>query len=371
MQQELTKDLAVEIAYVGNRAIWLTSGDSSNLGLLQMNAQSAQRYSTFGLDITNPSDFALLTSKVSAQTRFASPYSGFPTSQTVAQALRPFPQFGNVYAEYSPDGKSWYDSLQTKVTKRVSHGLEVLGTYTWAKELTEGTDTERGRGATINDALNRPSNKFLTSSFQPQRVSVAFTYVIPAPSFLTPNWVAREAFSGWTVGGIFRYQNGLLLKSPNANGPAVAGLTNTSLSSVLFRGTFADETGQALLLANPNNRNVNPFTTTYLNPSAWQNPGLGKFSVSAPFNSNYRWQRQPDEEMSIAKRFAIPLPRHEVANLQVRAEFFNVFNRGFLPAPTGTNFQTINSSNSSFGRLILNSNGVQGRQGQIVARFEF
>jgi hypothetical protein len=371
MQQEISKNMALEIAYVGNRAIWLTSGDASNLGLTQLNAQSAARYGSYGLDVTNPNDFALLTTKVSAQKRFNTPYSTFPTAQTVAQALRPFPQFGNVYTEYAPDGKSWYDSLQTKLTKRMSHGLELLGTYTWSKELTEGTDTGRGRGATINDALNRPSNKFLTSTFQPQRFSVAFTQIILMPSFLLPNYLTRELLTGWTIGGIFRYQNGALLKSPNANGPAVAGLTNTSLSSVMFRGTFANDTGAPHLLANPNNRNVNPYTTSYLNPAAWQNPGLGQFSVTAPYNNYYRWQRQPDEELSIAKRFALPIHKREGSDFQIRAEFFNVFNRGFLPAPTGTNFQTISSTNSSFGRLVLNSNGVQGRQGQIVARFEF
>jgi hypothetical protein len=315
MQQEVSKNTSVEVAYVGNRATWLTSGDASNLGLAQLNSVSAGRLSTFGLDVTNPTDFALLTTQIKNQTRFTTPYSAYPTSQTVAQLLRPFPQFGNIFTEYGQDGKSWYDSLQAKVTHRMSHGLEALVAYTWAKELTEGTDTERGRGAAINDALNRASNKFLTSSFQPQRLSVAFTYIIPVPKFMMTNWALREGLSGWTVGGILRYQNGALIKSPNSNGPAVTGLSNTSLSSVLFRGTFAQAVpGVARLKANPNDRSVNPYSTQYFNDGAWANAPLGRFSTTAPYDSSYRWQRQPDEELSLAKRFAVPFPGKETAS---------------------------------------------------------
>ncbi len=372
LQQQLTANTAIEIAYVGNRAIWLTSGDSSNLGIKQLNAVSAGRLKSFGLDVTNPADFALLTTPLKNQTRFAAPYAGFPTSQTVAQALRPYPQYGTIYTEYSPAGKSWYDALQTKVTRRMSHGLEALVTYTWSKELDEGTDTERGRGAQINDALNPASNKFLTSTYQPHRFSAAFTYVVPLPASLNSNWFTREALGGWTFGGILRYSNGLLLRTPGSNGPAVAGLSNTGLGSALFRGTFANRApATPLFKVNPNARSINPNTTQFQNDAAWSNAPLGQFSYTPPYMNDYRWQRQPDEELSIAKRFAVPMPGKETANFQVRAEFFDVFNRGFLPTPGQTNFQTINTSNSSFGRIVLNSNGVTGRQGQIVARFEF
>ncbi len=30
-------------------------------------------------------------------------------------------------------GKTWYDSMQVKVTKRYSHGLQAHGNFTWAK----------------------------------------------------------------------------------------------------------------------------------------------------------------------------------------------------------------------------------------------
>jgi hypothetical protein len=68
-------------------------------------------------------------------------------------------------------------------------------------------------------------------------------------------------------------------------------------------------------------------------------------------------------------------------NLQVRAEFQNIFNRLFLSMPsvanpnlpiqtTGYSGTTINGS--GFGSLAtLNGSGATPRSGQIVARFTF
>jgi hypothetical protein len=55
-----------------------------------LNTNSASRLASFGIDVTN--DFALLTTQLGNQTRFAAPYAGFPTTASVAQALQPFHQ---------------------------------------------------------------------------------------------------------------------------------------------------------------------------------------------------------------------------------------------------------------------------------------
>jgi hypothetical protein len=67
--------------------------------------------------------------------------------------------------------------------------------------------------------------------------------------------------------------------------------------------------------------------------------------------------------------------------LQLRGEFFNVFNRTFLSAPslanpalpigtTSSNGAVINSS--GFGSIAtLNGAGTQPRNGQLVVRFTF
>ena len=66
-----------------------------------------------------------------------------------SQALRPFPQFGNVL-NVSPDwGNSSYHSMNVKVEKRYSAGLSLLGNYTWAKfidDVQSGSELGEARG---------------------------------------------------------------------------------------------------------------------------------------------------------------------------------------------------------------------------------
>ena len=57
LQREFFSNLSVEVAYVGNRAVWLQAD-----GMLDLNASTAQRLATFGLDVNNAQDRALLTS---------------------------------------------------------------------------------------------------------------------------------------------------------------------------------------------------------------------------------------------------------------------------------------------------------------------
>ena len=94
------------------------------------------------------------------------PYVGFPLTQRVALSLRPFPQFTTIPIAWDPLGKTWYDSLQVKVTKRLSHGFSAVGTYTWAKNLAMGGEREPNFGTTasgsVNDVFNRPNSKCIS-----------------------------------------------------------------------------------------------------------------------------------------------------------------------------------------------------------------
>ena len=63
------------------------------------------------------------------------PYSGYPATNTLINAVRPYPQFSTIAVTDSPTGSTYYDSLQMKGTKRMSHGLQVNGTFTWSKAM--------------------------------------------------------------------------------------------------------------------------------------------------------------------------------------------------------------------------------------------
>jgi hypothetical protein len=57
---------------------------------------------------------------------------------------------------WAPVGNNWYDSLQVKLTKRYSRGLELTAAYTWQKELVLGSGGNpglAGPGSTILSAV--------------------------------------------------------------------------------------------------------------------------------------------------------------------------------------------------------------------------
>ena len=135
-----------------------------------------------GLNVNNPADYALLTSKLNSPQAiaagFKAPYAGYSLGNTVAQSLRPYPQFGDIGINWAPLGDSWYDSLQAKITKRFSRGLDVTANYTFSKNLATAEDQD---GTTIptNDVFNRRLNKTLSRNDQPHIFVVAFNYIVP------------------------------------------------------------------------------------------------------------------------------------------------------------------------------------------------
>src|SRR5207302_5713425 len=137
LQRELNRNLVVEAAYVGNRGVWWTAPVLSIEDYNSLEPTSLKQ--NWGIDINNPADRALLTTRISSPAvigRFPflananNVYPGFPATNTLNQVLRPEPQFLGIPGFLGPPlGSTWYDSLQIKVGKRVSHGLSVDGAF--------------------------------------------------------------------------------------------------------------------------------------------------------------------------------------------------------------------------------------------------
>ena len=160
--------------------------------------------------------------------------------------------------------------------------------------------------------------------------------------------------------------------------------------------TFWNRTGQPLFLFDPNCHCFDPTQQVVLNKDAWTDAPAGTFSTSAPYYNDYRWQRQPAESLSLGRTFGLGkgFSRDARVKLDIRAEFFNVFNRLFLSSPSGvgqttqpagpnpaaptvpsggiltSGFGVVNTSNITLPGQIP-GNGSQPRTGQIVARVSF
>jgi hypothetical protein len=367
LQRELTRNLTIEAAWVGNRGVWLQANN-----LTDINGLTTQKLQSVGLNLNDANARSLLTSTFSSgkpqAAGFQVPYAGFPLGQTLAQALRPFPQFTNIPVLWSPRGNNWYDSLQSKVIKRVGQGLDAQLSFTWQKELTDAEST------VANDVFNLPVQKAISGSSIPLQTAISFNYEFPV--FGRENRVVKAITSGWKLGGALRYQSGLPILVPYA--------TN-NLSTLLPRSvganmTYANPTGQRFFTQDPNCHCFDSNSTFVLNPAAWSQPAAGQWGAGAPYYNNYRWQRQPSESLSLGRTFHFK----ERMQFQIRAEFFNVFNRVILTSPTATNAaqsqvktasgQTV----SGFGYINTSVTNIQtggavptSRNGQVVARFTF
>jgi hypothetical protein len=362
LQRQVTSNLMVEAAFVGNRGVWLRAD-----GMESLNQLTPQRIASFGLNINNSADYALLTSPWNsaavAARGFKAPYAGYPNGLTLAQVLRPFPQFGTIATKWAAMGNSWYDALQTKLTKRFSHGLNVTVAFTFSQELNLGSTTGGGGVPAVNDIFNRGQNKYIPAESQPFILSTGYTYRVPA--LAVSNRLVREVLRDWTLSGDLRYASGTPIQSPTS--------TN-NLSSALFAGTFANRVpGVPLFTANLNCHCIDPNKQFVLNPAAWTQPANGQWGTAAAYYNDYRSQRRPSEQMGFGRLFAI----REGVNLQVRAEFYNVFNRTEMNSPTSSNSsatQTVNAQGvptAGFGYINSGSTSSSPRRGQVVVRLQF
>jgi hypothetical protein len=396
-QREITRNLAVDAAYVGNRGAWWAA---PLLAGLNYNALTPQQLQSYSLDITNRNDTTLLNTQINSPNviqRFpslanpASVYPGFPNTQTLLQALRPYPQWNGIPPFLGPpNGNTWYDSLQVKLTQRLQHGLSLQLAYTWQKELTNGTNSNTSyvtpSPPLINDVFNKSLDKQISGFSIPQEIIIAFNYQTPklelgSGAMKAVSWLARD----WTYSGVLRYQSGQLIQSADSANNLLSNLARGPANNPAIWGggyTFQNRVpGQPLFLVNPNGK-FDPTTQLALNPAAWAEPAYGTFGASAPYFNDYRWQRQPAESMAFGRVFHIK----ERAQLQVRAEFQNIFNRLFYSVPTTAGATTttsptghVNSYLSTSGLLSsgfgyvnwFQGAGALPRSGQIVARFTF
>jgi hypothetical protein len=316
LQREISRNTVVEASYVGNRGAWWLSPNLDAYNALSVDALQAA-----GLDINNATDRAILRARIDSTQagRFQNklPYAGFPGSFTVAQSLRPYPQFTSGLAPlWAPQGRTWYDSLQAKVTQRVWHGLEAQYAFTWAKEMQLGTEAN-----TINDVFNRSQNKTISGFSRPLVSVISLNYRVPAPH---GNKIVSLAVRDWAFGTLLTYASGT---------PILAPTSTNNLSTLLFRGTYYNRVpGVPLFLKDLNCHCIDPTKDLVLNKDAWSNPTDGQWGAANAYYNDYRYQRRPSESMSLGRVFSFK----ERIRFTVRMNFTNILNRLEMPNPSGT-----------------------------------
>ncbi|MDP9159068.1 MAG: TonB-dependent receptor, partial [Acidobacteriota bacterium] len=120
------------------------------------------------------------------------------------------PNLGSIRAMFYK-GSSYYNALETQLAKRMSHGLQLQGTFTWSKSI--DTSSATGAGDSFGNSISSlpwydlKLNRGL-SDFNVGRTFVMNgTWEIPSPKHLSgvADWAAR----GWELGIIFTASDGI------------------------------------------------------------------------------------------------------------------------------------------------------------------
>ena len=194
-------------------------------------------------------------------TGFKAPYAGYPMNRQLQQALRPYPQYGNIdgTAGGLNDGHLTFHALETSFEQRFSNGLYALVSYTYCKTIT-AVDSEyqfAGFGPAQNQ-YNRAVEKSVSSQDTPHNLRMSYVYELPFGK--GKKWLGSASralnllVGNWRVSAIHTYVSGTPMTfrsnqlmygatgvEPVTDGSAVAGTNST-------RASFASAT---VTLLNP------------------------------------------------------------------------------------------------------------------------
>jgi len=259
-------------------------------------------------------------------------------------AGRPSPNDNIILTGYSGIN-SWYHSAAFTIRKPMSHGLELLVNYTWAKAI-DGSQVSGQNGTfngtnTILDPFNLKNPGTLTE-YTRSDLDMRGRFVgsmVYSPNFTFANSITRLAANGWSVSATATEQDGL---------PLTANLTGN-----VTGGIDGGVTGAQVSL--------------FASNSSGRAPHLRRNSIPGPGIRN------------VDARVSRDIPIHENVKMQFFVEAFNLANRRHIISQnttayqfTGTNTISAVTTGTLFGAPTSTSSTLYGpRQLQFTAKLFF
>jgi len=235
--------------------------------------------------------------------------------------------FTNIFAE-DTIAASAYNSLQTMLEKRFSHGLQFQAAYTWSKSLDWASSFEE----TLNP-FDFKKSRALSLFNSAQRFVINYVWDLPVPKY---QGLAGKVLNDWQVSGITQFQSGFPIRLQTQN-------DNELIGSLFFFGTAAPQlTGSAQILNPKQLQTINGVPGRYyLNAAQYSDPlPLGTFSTTS--RSLCCGPGENEWDITFSKRITLS----EAKYFQFRADIFNLFNRTQFYNPDG------NFSNTTFGQVL-------------------
>jgi hypothetical protein len=330
VQTALGVDLLLEVAYVGSRGDRLQRSLSVNQAALASPANPIRG----------------VTSNTVANIRLRKPYLGWSTEE-----LRII----------DSGGEMAYDGLEVSLTKRYSHGLQFLASYTYSRTIdSEGANVggSSSAGGAVGNQRDDASRRGPSSASRPHRFVASWVYELPRAE--SAGGLISALANGWTIAGVLTAQSGQPLTLTGTNSNNAYGITadrapiaaGCSAVDLLTRGSVRD-------------RLDNYFNLDCVGPDVpW--PTIGDDGLATDFGNSavgvLRGLSQQTVDLAFIKRTGIRWPGPN-SNVEVRIEMFNAFNT--------VQFANPNTSVSSpaFGRITATS--VSPRIVQLAVKLNF
>ena len=255
-------------------------------------------------------------------------------------ALRPFRGYGEIY-QYSNGSQSNYNSLQTRLQTRFTHGGLVSLSYTWSQCLANGSSFDYQP----QDSYNLGAD-YGPCSFNQPKIFVA-SYVYPLPFWQHEHEWYKAALGGWQLSGITRIANGLPINVVQPSGLSIAGNAVTT-ANVPQRPNLVQG-------ANPYAKNGKQYLSyaAFVQPTAGTYGNLGYDAIKGPLYNNW--------DVALQKN----IPIHESIGAEFRAEMFNAPNH-LSPFTIGNTLGTV-QGNGTYQPNSSSTGAFQNAFGQVTA----
>jgi len=251
-------------------------------------------------------------------------------------------------------GISSYNGLEVDMNRRLGHGLQFRGVYTFSKALDDGdnmnTSVATNSPAFVANPLD-PKADYGRASFDVQHAgALNATYDLPFGRGQNSDgnpWIAR-ILENWQVSGIETIQSGLPFTPQLSYNPSNDGDTRNPV-----RPSINPNFNGPVVLGGPNQ---------YFNPNAFIQPLPGTYG-----NVGRNTLRAPgllSTDVAVARNFSLS----ERSNLQFRAEIFNLFNHTNFNAPNPVVYAAATGGPSPTAGVIT-STATSSRQVQFGLKF--
>jgi len=259
---------------------------------------------------------------------------------------RPNQLFGSIRTIQNDENSS-YNALNIVYRQQIFHGFSGLMSYTWSHNLDASSDSNSGS----------PMNPYnwkqdYGNSNWDVRHRFVSSWVYELPFFQSHGMLLRNTLGNWQLNGIATFQTGFPFTVTISNDQANNGLTGQRPNII---GSVDPNCGQGHLT----NCITSGATSVFQVPALYTFGNLGRNTFRGPDFINF--------DMSLFKNIRIG----ERVKIQIRGEFFNVFNHPSFSNPGATLVTTSSGSISaaSFGNITSTSNNP--RQIQLGARLTF